>query len=74
MVPDSIVLTFDVRLPPTTDLAQWELMLLVANRLSVMRRMMRRMAMMPVLIMMATEHRAGLRMQATESLSHGCKR
>jgi len=28
VVPDSIVLTFDVRLPPTTDLVEWEEMLL----------------------------------------------
>ena len=24
VIPDSIILTFDVRLPPTTDLAVWE--------------------------------------------------
>ena len=38
VVPDSIVLTFDVRLPPTTDLAEWELMLLVYNFLLLMMR------------------------------------
>ena len=32
MVPDSIMLTFDVRLPPTTDLVEWEQMLLVSNQ------------------------------------------
>ena len=37
MVPDSIVLTFDVRLPPTTDLAEWELMLLVTCCLTIQR-------------------------------------
>ena len=36
MVPDSIVLTFDVRLPPTTDLVKWEEMLLVMSSMRTM--------------------------------------
>ena len=40
MVPDSIVLTFDVRLPPTTDLVKWEEMLLVMSSMMRMRTMM----------------------------------
>ena len=66
MVPDSIVLTFDVRLPPTTDLDKWELMLLVTNMMMVMSGMM--------MMMMTPEHRDGWRRQARESLSPGCKR
>ena len=43
MVPDSIVLTFDVRLPPTTDLVEWEKMLMVSKMVTVMKMMIKRL-------------------------------
>ena len=43
MVPDSIVLTFDVRLPPTTDLVEWEQMLMVSKMVAVMKMMIKRL-------------------------------
>ena len=43
MVPDSIVLTFDVRLPPTTDLVEWEQMFMVSKMVTVMKMMKKRL-------------------------------
>ena len=60
MVPDSIVLTFDVRLPPTTDLVEWEKMLMVSKMVTVMKMMIKRFKHTRLVIMITGYSDTGL--------------
>ena len=76
VIPDNIVITFDVRLPPTTDLVEWEQMLLVSIIVLsvIMRLVMVNFSLITLKIELTTEHRAGWREQVRESPSRGFKR